>query len=169
MDHNLNIQLEKKSGGLSRRVLIIVFVVLVAAPLVVLVTWQFVARYQGQRAVEELAVRLQTYEQDLLNAKMEDRYGGSTPQETLSLYIRAVESGDYELASKYFIEKKRDQELNGLKNSELVALKNITSLLKQTLANPGSYSDDKAGFTIRKPLLVDFEKYPNGIWKIVEI
>jgi hypothetical protein len=87
----------------------------------------------------------------------------------LSLYIRAVESGDYELASKYFIEKKRDQELNGLKNSELVALKNITSLLKQTLANPGSYSDDKAGFTIRKPLLVDFEKYPNGIWKIVEI
>jgi flagellar basal body-associated protein FliL len=99
MDHNLNIQLEKKSGGLSRRVLIIVFVVLVAAPLVVLVTWQFVARYQGQRAVEELAVRLQTYEQDLLNAKMEDRYGGSTPQETLSLYIRAVESGDYELAT----------------------------------------------------------------------
>ncbi len=178
MDHNLNIQLEKKSGGLSRRVLIIVFVVLVAVPLVVLVTWQFVARYQGQRAVEELAVRLQTYEQDLLNAKMEDRYGGSTPQETLSLYIRAVESGDYELASKYLIVNARKNEkksLNDLNINQKISWY-VDILRHAEFTRNYNLVDSPIGFgvSMRSKIpegyyYIDFEKYPNGIWKIVEI
>ncbi|MBI4130673.1 hypothetical protein HY468_05120, partial [Candidatus Roizmanbacteria bacterium] len=32
-----------------------------------------------------------------------DTYGGATPEETLALFIAALEAGDIELASKYFL------------------------------------------------------------------
>jgi len=36
-------------------------------------------------------------------AMAEDIYGGKTPEETLKLFIEALEKGDIELASKYFV------------------------------------------------------------------
>jgi hypothetical protein len=36
-----------------------------------------------------------------------DTYGGETPEETLELFIEALEAGDYELASRYFVPEKQ--------------------------------------------------------------
>lgn len=126
-------------------------------------------KWRGTENVERLARALRQYEQEMLEARMADNYGGKTPQETLRLYIEAVERGDYELASRYFIGEKREGELKSLQNSPKANMENVQELLKQTLLSEGSYSDDKKDFVIRKPLLVDFVLYPNGIWKIVEI
>lgn len=61
-----------------------------------------------------------------------DIYGGKTPQETLDMFIAAVEKGDYELASKYFVVERQEEELKSLKNSELINIKNLLDPLKRT-------------------------------------
>ena len=84
------------------------------------------------------------------------------------MYIEAVEKGDYELASKYFILDYQDKELKSLKSSPPENIRNVLNLLNQTILNKGSYSWDGKEFGIREPLSADFKLYPSGIWKIVE-
>lgn len=98
-----------------------------------------------------------------------DTFGGATPYETLEMYIAAVEKGDFELASKYFVIEKQEAELNKLKTSPKENVANINNLLKQAQKEEGSYSLDRDAFTIDVPILVDFWLYPKGIWKINEI
>ncbi|MBI5306264.1 DUF4878 domain-containing protein [Candidatus Wolfebacteria bacterium] len=126
-------------------------------------------QWQGEKAVQKTVENLKKFEADDYVKAMADTYGGKTPQETLQMYIDAVEKGDYELASKYFIGDKQEEELRSFENSKKENIDNILNLLKQSLKNQGSFSVDKKGFIIRKPLLVDFKLYPNGIWKIIEI
>lgn len=38
-----------------------------------------------------------------------DTYGGKTPEETFDMFLDALEKGDLELASKYFIVRKQDE------------------------------------------------------------
>jgi hypothetical protein len=114
---------------------------------------------------------------DLFAIKMEelkkqqeaDTFGGATPYETLEMYIAAVEKGDFELASKYFVIEKQEAELNKLKTSPRENVDNINNLLKQAQKEEGSYSTDKKAFSILRPIFVDFWLYPKGIWKINEI
>lgn len=114
------------------------------------------------KALENEAARMR-------DAQMKDTYGGKTPQETLSLYIEAVEKGDYELASKYFILEKQEGELRSLQKSSQENIDNVTKLLKEDLHSAGTYSQKRDGYVVRKPLLVDFMLYPTGLWKIIEI
>jgi len=118
---------------------------------------------------KDLAARLEAEKQ----AKMADTYGGYTPAETLQLYIDALKKADYELASKYFIESKRQADLDSYKNAKTENVQNIIALLEQSLDliknDGGSYNPEKTGFAVLRPILVDFELYPNGIWKIIEI
>ncbi|HXF44463.1 MAG TPA: hypothetical protein VNK70_03310 [Candidatus Paceibacterota bacterium] len=131
--------------------------------------WQAFDLWLGQRRVERTAEMWRQAEEKLYQMQLADTYGGKTPQETLRMYIEAVEKGDYELASKYFVIEGQEKELNSLKNSPPENTKNVLDFLKISLISEGSFSDDGNGFVIRKPLLVDFVRYPNGIWKIIEI
>lgn len=45
------------------------------------------------------------YEEDMRN----DQYGGATPEETLRLFVEALESKDYELATKYYHIEKQEE------------------------------------------------------------
>jgi hypothetical protein len=126
-------------------------------------------QWQGERAVAALDKYLQEQTDTAMRAAMADTYGGSTPQETLQLYIDAVEKGDYELASKYFIESKREAELASLQKSSKEDTANIIALLKEAQKNAGGWSEDRKGFVITDPILVDFILYPNNVWKLVEI
>lgn len=148
---------------------IAVFIILVLLPIAGSWVYYFYREYRITQAVDYAKESLKQYEQDIVDKKMADTIGGKTPQETLQLYITAVEKGDYVLASKYFIEKNRQKELESWNNATKKDVDRILELLRQTIKNQGSYSEDKNGFAIRKPLLVDFEKYPNGVWKIIEI
>ncbi len=126
-------------------------------------------QWQGERAVAALHDYLQEQSDAALRAAMADTYGGSTPQETLQMYIDAVEKGDYVLASNYFIESKRALELTTLQSSSEENILNIVSMLKEAQKSSGGWSEDKKGFAITDPILVDFTLYPNNIWKLVEI
>ena len=131
--------------------------------------WEKYNMWQGQKRVQQTVEALKKFEEEDYQKAMADTYGGKTPQETLKMYIEAVEKGNYELASKYFIGDKQEGELRSFKNSIREDILNIISLLKQTLKSQGSFSTNKNGYIIRKPILVNFKLYPNGIWKIIEI
>lgn len=47
-------------------------------------------------------------------AYVADTYGGDTPEETLNMYIAALEAGDVALAAKYYIPEDRDKVANEL-------------------------------------------------------
>lgn len=133
-------------------------------------------QWRGKQGVKNLAEMFKKIEKDNYQRAMADTYGGKTPQETLQMYIDAVEKGDYELASKYLVEIKKNEEvqnLNSLKNKNNLQL--FINIIKG--AEP---EGDIIGDTFRMRALVNnkkegpyyfirFIKYPNGIWKIIEI
>lgn len=107
---------------------------------------------------------------------LEDTYGGKTPKETLELLIAAVEKGDYDLASKYFILSKQEEWRGTLKKG--VEQKKLSVLIQQTKEAVNQLKDEEPLWLsydkytyITKPqnVIFDFSKYPNGNWKIVEL
>ncbi len=135
-------------------------------------------QWQGQKAVQKLAEELEKIKKEKYEQAMADTYGGKTPQETLQMFIGAVEKGDYDLASKYFIEKYQEKELNFLKslnNDQLNWF--LTKMLKGAIKGSIENLGDEEFYTIRVPAdkpntyyaVINFSKYPNGIWKIIKI
>ena len=114
---------------------------------------------------------------DLFAIKMEelkrqqeaDTFGGVTPYETLEMYIAAVEKGDFELASKYFVIEKQAEELANSLSAPKENIPGYLEMLKAAAKEEGSYSTDMRAFSILRPVFVDFWLYPKGIWKINEI
>lgn len=130
--------------------------------------WEF---RQGERWVKELAHAIEMAAEADYELAMSDTYGGRTPQETLQMYIEAVEEGDHELASKYFIHAKQEKELKSFEkakaNQEIVAT--YVSRLRDSVDNEGFFSRDDEYFSFSGDLLITAKKYPNGLWKLIEI
>jgi len=160
---------KKKISRRRRRKFLFIILIIVFLNIVFFFAVARYEQYLGEKRVDELAKALEDWRQDKYARALADTYGGDTPQETLQMYIDAVEKGDYELASKYFIESKREKELKSFEGASQENLQKYITFLKQAVNNYGSYSADKTGFVIRKPILIDFKQYPNGIWKIIEI
>ena len=131
--------------------------------------YSYYDQWRGEKRVEELAQLLTKIEKDAFDKKAADKIGGKTPQETLDMFIKAVESGDYELASKYFVVEKQGEELKSLQNSLKKNIENVMNLLKQSQYSNDGYSIDKKRYIIHDPLFVNFILYPSGNWKIEEI
>ncbi len=72
-----------------------------------------------------------------------DTYGGSTPEETLQLFVDALDDEDIELASKYFALDQREQWAEGLKNIQLE--KRIDEIIKTIKSAQASERDTGSG------------------------
>ena len=59
----------------------------------------------------EYAKRLLAVTEKYKEAYYNDDFGGSTPQETLDLFIKALKDGDTALASRYFVIQDREKQL----------------------------------------------------------
>lgn len=145
------------------------FLGMIAIALIILSQYDRLRAWEQGEAANQIVQSMDAKTQADYARAAQDAYGGATPQDTLRMYITAVEKGDYELASKYFIFKYQAQQLQNLQNSKTENIQNMIFLVRQSLVSKGSYSADKKEFAIEKPVLVDFLLYPNGIWKIVEI
>jgi len=131
--------------------------------------YSYYDQWRGEKRVEELAQTLKKIEKEIFDKKATDKIGGKTPQETLDLFIKAVESGDYELASKYFVIEKQEEWKKNL--SEIVVAQKINTFLKPLIEakkSKGAYLKEDRYF-IDEPVAVDFILYPSGNWKIEEI
>lgn len=98
-----------------------------------------------------------------------DKNGGESPEDTLRYYIEALKNHDYKNAATYFLEEKRTAEAESLNKTSEENMKILVGDLEKALSNAGTYSRTGEHYTITDPLLVDFVKLPNGIWKLVEI
>ena len=154
---------------LLKKVLIIILIV---AAGVFLADWAM-GKYkfwQETKKVDKLAQALRDIEKKDYEMAMADTFGGQTPQETLEMFIKAVEKGDYELASKYFIIPKQEEWRDNLisinnNNKQGIFLEPLSTIDLSL----GEYSSDRNKFIMHDPILVEFILYPNGVWKIVEI
>ena len=151
-----------------KKIILIVLLIIIA----VVVGWYGLKKYEQWSFWREMRSQADqfTSEQNRLKALVEaDTYGGKTPQETLTMFISAVEVGDYELASKYFVVEKQEEW-----KSNFAIIKNMDEYIKDTKEiknniNSGRYSYEKDWFSIEKPIHTVFILYPNGIWKIKQI
>ncbi len=137
----------------------------------------FSARYfVEQGTFNGLLGSIQTEERAAAQNKLveatNDVFGGSSPEETLQLYTKAIESEDYALASKYFILEKIDKEFNNFLGADRYAREAYLKMLRQLQS--GTYSEDGTLYTMRAHLdgpdfFARFRKYPHNLWKIIEI
>ena len=102
-----------------------------------------------------------------------DTYGGATPEETLALFIAALEKGDIELASKYFLPEDREEILSDIESAEESGRMN-QSIERFKDLNLETKNEDRAFFitTDASGLVqtqVVLDKNPNGVWKISDI
>lgn len=135
------------------------------------VGWKVYDFESGVRKVQQTAELLKKLEAEDYKAAMADTYGGKTPQETLQMYIDAVEKGDYKLASKYFIGDKQEKELKSFNGTPKEDIEKYIKLLRQGIKgiNNDNYDSERKYLSFYEPILLRMKIYPNGIWKIIEI
>lgn len=118
---------------------------------------------------------LQQLTDEINRPYLEDMHGGETPKETLEMFIAAVEGGDYDLASKYFVLSKQEEWRNTLysaqKENKLNILMSEVKKTNQeiTKEEPIWESREAYVFINSNSVSFGFSKYPQGIWKIKEI
>ena len=109
--------------------------------------------------------------EDWNNYKMVNSFGGKTPQETLQMYIDAVEKGDYELASTYFIQSHQKEELAKLQRPTMTKeiISTYISWLKRVLDEGGDFAVEDRRLFIFSNARTSMALSPEGIWKIIWI
>lgn len=122
--------------------------------------------------------QMRTYEQKekaYVAAMTADTYGGKTPKETLDLFVAALEKGDIDLASKYFLldenlsHEKILNQLRDIKNKNLasVMVKDFKTAepYKSLYENNQQFVIYNSGKTNSLILNMFLNKY-SGLWKI---
>ena len=147
----------------------VAFVAMIFLAVGSVIAWRMYQTNERAENLRRLAQQVEREQEALYQKQLADTYGGKTPQETLRLYIEAVEKGDYELASRYFVIEKQEGELESFKKATNDFIDEYNDLLNQAARNKGNYTTDGNYFSIDKPILVRMIKYPSGVWKIIEI
>lgn len=128
-----------------------------------------------RRFAEEQMRNYEAKEKAYIAAMTVDTYGGKTPQETLDLFVAALEKGDVELASKFFLldeNLSRDKWIDYLKGVKDKNLLLIMATDFQTATFYKSLNDKSQQFVIYNKdrsdsLIIDMRlnKYTQ-VWKI---
>ncbi len=153
------------------------FLAMIFVAIAAIFVWQFYELKDAARAkaaaAQKVLEEMKRAELEFYQKQVSDTYGGKTPQDTLRLYIDAVEKGDYVLASKYFVIEKQGVELNRLKGINTDYFSKYIKVMEK--AEPWRSSLEEKTFTMSAKtdagpsIFIRFVKYPSGIWKIVEI
>ncbi len=128
---------------------------------------EFIKNMKDGDLEKYLAKRDELYAQDV--------YGGSTPEETLQMYIDALKAGDFELASKYFRLEDQEGELGDLKNMSKDKVDTYISVL-ETYEGKNNYNKNlgfyefNGVFNDEEVLIAKFSKNEQtGKWKMESI
>jgi hypothetical protein len=167
-NQNIGQEVKKPFWRAGVKYILVIVGALIIYVLIVNIYYYF--RLRAGARMAEMAWQMERDQQEAYQRALGDNYGGKTPKETLQMYIDAVESGDYELASKYFVESKQEEWRQRLKNlSETKTTNNMLNPVREGLNSFGEFSTDKKQFFINNPIAIDFILYPSGVWKITEI
>jgi hypothetical protein len=153
-----------------KKIFLIVAILVAAGFLLWGASWLF-QYYQYRTGPEYQA---QKYIKEMEKKYREDAYGGSTPEETLNLFIDALKKGDIDLASKYFVIDKQEEWKRKLDESKKVGnIDKFVSLLEKinTKENGKELLKDSYQFTYSlnndTPWIIDLAINPfTNKWKI---
>jgi hypothetical protein len=162
----------ENAGRFSSWRFIIAFVVTILLVAGSYLSWKIYEFRKGEQWVRDVAEGLKQFEREQYDRAMADTYGGKTPEATLQMYIAAVEKGDYELASKLYILENQNTELaefNAARGTPVEQITKYLNSLKDISKLGGNYSSSGNLFTFNGAVHVQLQRYPNGIWKIIEI
>lgn len=116
------------------------------------------------------------YLADLRRPYLEDKYGGATPEETFAMFLDALKKEDLDLASKYFIfEEQKERKEYFEKVKSVGRWQEMVNDLSRQLVYKDSLYEDNKQYEIKNTDgkiifgLVDFVKYPSGVWKLTEL
>lgn len=143
------------------------FFIIVAFLLALVIVWYSPL---GTVIVFETARKVMAWEvaRDYRRA-MADTYGGKTPEETVRMYIAAVEKRDFVLARRYFAESDRERQDHRFDAMTAEGAQKYILLMEETLARGGAYTPKGDIFWIDGEISISLRRYPNGIWKLSEI
>lgn len=90
---------------MKKKKMIILFIVLLAAAAGAYEVWNIYGNPTTKQSqeTEQKYQNYQAWEEQYRHALEQDTYGGETPEQTLQMFITALENEDVELASKYFL------------------------------------------------------------------
>lgn len=141
------------------------------------VTWN--AQYESDHAEEfarGMAAQLFDYQAKQLEKQYrEDTYGGDTPEETLRMFVEALEKKDFALAAKYYVPEKQTAVLKLMTNEDGAATNGFVDAYKSGVLKGAASTDGKdyqidvtpKGDTVS--FYVQFRKNPfSNKWKITE-
>lgn len=134
----------------------------------IIVFWQYRAYLQA-RTLSELTIALHDAELKTYERQVVGDFGGSVPKDTLSMYIAAVERGDYRVASTYFTRNVRQDELHRFIGVDIVDVREFTALLKQASASIDSVRPEGKVFQNAVPISFTMRKAENGVWQFESI
>jgi hypothetical protein len=105
-----------------------------------------------------------------------DTYGGTTPEETWSLFIAALEQEDVELAAKYFVVDRQEERKVFLeKERSGNTLQTLLSSLKTAKSEGYSYDNEQFVFTAKSKNSGGLYEYTlqinpqTHVWKILSL
>ena len=162
------------------------FLVIIALGIIVNAVWveYFSPAAQNAKQMEKQYAVYEEQQKAYEDAMKADTYGGKTPQETLDMFISALEKGDVDLASKYFIYNTNEMDKNYMTKNEWLdglnkakeegRIQEIISKIKEVKPSERNIgSEDLKEFVILEidntivdySILLKFNKY-SQIWKI---
>ena len=157
-----------------RRIIISVLVIFFTLFISVYARWWYENYKVKEALIRESEKQLQAYE-EYIDIYRKDTYGGKVPQETLDLFVKALEVEDIDLASKYFMpddsgsRKEWEDALKEARNAG--RLENTINLVKRAKASNSSIDPNRFATFITRDSNGEMEAYIelvfNGnVWKI---
>jgi len=132
--------------------------------------WDLRTAWEPQRGLRAWV----KFGQEVEKLYRQDKDGGKTPEETMSLFLDALRRGDTDQASKYFILDKQDQWREDLAKIKADGYLDemVEDVSRATLAEKGEIettyymkSFDESGKELSTPIILNFNQ-KSGVWKI---
>lgn len=137
-------------------------------------TWWFYVLHAPERDTKNYsAIEWMLHGVGMKMAYQNDRYGGETPEETLALYIDALEKRDVDLAARYYVpEKSNDIKVERVKDIEAGYLDRHIEIFRSASSSGNSLPSNRYYFSVREGqnrFEITLEQNQNSkLWKIVE-
>ncbi|MFZ2593478.1 MAG: hypothetical protein WAX38_01740 [Minisyncoccia bacterium] len=142
------------------------------------IQWDANKEYErlDEAAQNEAWAKLQAYGRDYDAREKADTYGGTTPQETWALFVRALEAGDTDLAAKYFVLNKQEEMKDFLRNEKdgdtlKFLLQDFGTIESENFSDNGDSFDfitKKTESGLRFSYTLEKSKL-SGVWKIYDL
>ncbi len=109
----------KRGWGKGRFVVAVFMLVILGGGAYYVLSWNHFYRNAPERTGKDMTYIWQwkMYMNGMKSAYAKDTFGGSTPEETLALFVEALKAGDIALATKYYIPEKQAEVYEELKKS----------------------------------------------------